>query len=148
MADDDLLKRLFDAGMTFTAMTQARAEELIRELVRSGAVQAEQAQASIDELVERGRRNSERVIEAVRTEVNAQLANLDLATRDDLERLVREFADMAAETLRRVTPDRFTGAAAGGAAATAPAAVVARRASTAKRTGTAKKAGGRSGPAG
>src|SRR5690606_30878062 len=44
MADNDLLKRLLDAGMTFTAMTQARAEELIRDLVRAGAVRADQAQ--------------------------------------------------------------------------------------------------------
>ena len=67
MAENDLLKRLLDAGMTFTALTQARAEELIRDLVRVGAVQAEQAQASVDELVDRSRRNSEKLIDAVRT---------------------------------------------------------------------------------
>ena len=95
MAENDLLKRLLDAGMTFTSLTQARAEELIRDLVRAGAVQAEQAQASVDELVERSRRNSEKLIDAVRTEIDQQLAKLDLATRDDVERMVQRFADMA-----------------------------------------------------
>ena len=48
MAENDLLTRLLDAGMTFTALTQARAEELIRDLVRAGAVQADKAQGSVE----------------------------------------------------------------------------------------------------
>jgi len=106
MAENDLLTRLLDAGMTFTALTQARAEELIRDLVRAGAVQAEQAQESVDELLARSRRNSERVIEAVRSEIDDQLGKLDLATRGDLERLVHRFADVAATLVAQVSPDR------------------------------------------
>ncbi|MGH9262485.1 MAG: phasin family protein, partial [Acidimicrobiales bacterium] len=106
MAENDLLKRLLDAGMTFTALTQARAEDLIRDLVRAGAVQAEQAQASVDELVDRSRRNSERLIDAVRTEIDQQLAKLDLATREDLERLVHRFADVAASLFGQFVPER------------------------------------------
>jgi polyhydroxyalkanoate synthesis regulator phasin len=106
MAENDLLTRLLDAGMTFTALTQARAEELIRDLVRAGAVQAEQAQESVDELLARSRRNSERVLEAVRSEIDDQLGKLDLATRADLERLVHRFADLAATLVAQVAPDR------------------------------------------
>jgi polyhydroxyalkanoate synthesis regulator phasin len=95
MAENDVLKRLLDAGMTFTSLTQARAEELIRELVRAGALQAEQAQAGVDELVDRSRRNSERLIDAVRTEIDQQLGKLDLATRSDIETMVQRFADLA-----------------------------------------------------
>lgn len=96
MANNDLLKRLLDAGMTFTAMTQARAEDLIRDLVRAGEVQAEQAQTVIDELVDRSRRNSERLIDAVRTEIRQQMASLGLATKSDVERLERRIADVSA----------------------------------------------------
>jgi polyhydroxyalkanoate synthesis regulator phasin len=106
MAENDLLKRLLDAGMTFTALTQARAEELVRDLVRTGAVQAEQAQASVDELVERSRRNRERLVGAVRSEIDDQLTKLDLATRDDLDRMVQRFADVAATLIAQVSPDR------------------------------------------
>jgi polyhydroxyalkanoate synthesis regulator phasin len=95
MAQNDLLKRLLDAGMTFTAMTQARAEDLIRDLVRAGEVQAEQAQGVVDELVDRSRRNSERLIDAVRSEIRQQMANLGLATKDDIDRLERKIADVA-----------------------------------------------------
>ncbi|MGH9288404.1 MAG: phasin family protein [Acidimicrobiales bacterium] len=96
MAENDLLKRLLDAGMTFTAMTQARAEDLIRDLVRAGEVQAEQAQSVIDELVDRSRRNSERLIDAVRAEIRQQMASLGLATTGDVERLERKIADVSA----------------------------------------------------
>jgi polyhydroxyalkanoate synthesis regulator phasin len=95
MAQNDVLKRLLDAGMTFTAMTQARAEEVIRDLVRAGEVQAEQAQSVVDELVDRSRRNSERLIDAVRSEIRQQVASLGLATKDDVERLERRIADVA-----------------------------------------------------
>jgi polyhydroxyalkanoate synthesis regulator phasin len=98
MAENDLLKRLLDAGMTFTAMTQARAEDLIRDLVRAGEVQAEQAQSVIDELVDRSRRNSERLIDAVRAEIRQQMAGLGLATKSDVERLEGRIADVSAGT--------------------------------------------------
>jgi polyhydroxyalkanoate synthesis regulator phasin len=124
MAENDLLTRLLDAGMTFTALTQARAEELIRDLVRAGAVQAEQAQESVDELLARSRRNSERVLEAVRSEIDDQLGKLDLATRADLERLVHRFADVAATIVAQVAPDRARGSSTTASSrASAPAAV-------------------------
>ena len=60
--------------MTFTRMTQARAEELVRDLVKAGEVQAEQAQATIDELLDRSRRNSERLLDTVRSEIDQSLS--------------------------------------------------------------------------
>jgi polyhydroxyalkanoate synthesis regulator phasin len=123
MPDNDLLKRLLDAGMTFTAMTQARAEDLIRDLVRAGEVQAEQAQSVIDELLDRSRRNSERLIDAVRAEIQQQMASLGLATKNDVERLERRIAEVsAARGSRKAT---------------------AKKASTRKATKAARKSGGR-----
>ena len=46
-------QRYVDAGVNFTQMTRARAEELVQELVKSGAVQRKEAQARVEELVER-----------------------------------------------------------------------------------------------
>jgi polyhydroxyalkanoate synthesis regulator phasin len=133
MPQNDMLKRLLDAGMTFTAMTQARAEELIRDFVRAGEVQAEQAQSVVDELVDRSRRNSERLIDAVRSEIRQQVASLGLATKDDVERLERRIADVAAESARR-PPARK-------ASAKKTAKKAGARKATAKKT--AKKAGAR-----
>jgi polyhydroxyalkanoate synthesis regulator phasin len=168
MAENDLLTRLLDAGMTFTALTQARAEELIRDLVRAGAVQAEHAQESVDELLARCRRNSERVLEAVRSEIDDQLGKLDLATRADIERLVHRFADVAATLVAQVAPDRARGSSTTASSrASQPAAVTssttasakkaaakkttakksAAKKTTAKKTTTAKKAAAKKAPA-
>jgi polyhydroxyalkanoate synthesis regulator phasin len=151
MAENDLLKQLLDAGMSFTALTQARAEEVIRDLVRAGAVEAEKAQASVDELLERGRRNRERWLETVRSELDQTLANLNLATRDDMERMARDVADNVVTAVRQFLPDRGgptrTAApepgseAARAPAGQAPAKKTAARKTAAKRTA-AKTSGG------
>jgi polyhydroxyalkanoate synthesis regulator phasin len=140
MAENDLLTRLLDAGMTFTALTQARAEELIRDLVRAGAVQAEHAQESVDELLARSRRNSERVLEAVRSEIDDQLGKLDLATRADLERLMHRFADVAATLIAQVAPDRARGSSTTASSrASQPAAVTSSSTTASAKKAAAKK---------
>jgi polyhydroxyalkanoate synthesis regulator phasin len=157
MPENDLLKRLLDAGMTFTAMTQARAEDLIRDLVRAGEVQAEQAQSVIDELLDRSRRNSERLIDAVRAEIRQQMASLGLATKNDVERLERRIAEVSAArgtrkaTTKKASTRRSTKATrkAGGRASTAkkaPAKKATARKAPAKKA-TARKATARKAPA-
>jgi hypothetical protein len=107
MAQTDLLSRLLDAGMTFTGLSRARAEEVVRDLLRAGAMQAEHTQSNIDalvdELIERSRRNGERFIQTVRAELDEQAARLDPPTRDDIEKIVHRFADVAMSLLRQVT---------------------------------------------
>jgi polyhydroxyalkanoate synthesis regulator phasin len=157
MPENDLLKRLLDAGMTFTAMTQARAEDLIRDLVRAGEVQAEQAQSVIDELLDRSRRNSERLIDAVRAEIRQQMASLGLATKNDVERLERRIAEVSAArgtrkaTTKKASTRRSTKATrkAGGRASTAkkaPAKKATAKKAPAKKA-TARKATARKAPA-
>jgi DNA polymerase III gamma/tau subunit len=107
MRQTDLLSRLLDAGMTFTGLSRARAEEVVRDLLRAGAMQAENTQSNVDalvdELIERSRRNGERFIQTVRAELDEQAARLDPPTRDDIEKIVHRFADVAMSLLRQVT---------------------------------------------
>jgi polyhydroxyalkanoate synthesis regulator phasin len=138
MPENDLLKQLLDAGMNFTALTQARAEEVIRDLVRAGAVEAEKAQAGVDELLERGRRNRERWVETARDELDQALANLNLATRDDVERMAREMADNVVSAVRQFFPER--GGPTRTAAPEPPTAPAAAPAATAAKKSTARKA--------
>ena len=139
MAQDDLLKRLLDAGMTFTAMTQARAEDLIRDLVRAGEVQAEQAQGVVDELVDRSRRNSERLIDAVRSEIRQQMANLGLATRDDIDRLERKIADVSSRAPAKKAASAGKGRPAKRASGPTKKARPAKKASTPAKRSAAKR---------
>ena len=50
-------------------LTQAKAEALVKELVKAGEVQTEQAQAAVTDLVERSRKNTEAFIDQVRKEI-------------------------------------------------------------------------------
>ena len=53
MAQTDTLKRYLDAGIAFTAMTQSRAEAIVKDLVKTGEVQSDAAQAVVLDLVDR-----------------------------------------------------------------------------------------------
>jgi polyhydroxyalkanoate synthesis regulator phasin len=122
MAQSNVLKRYLDAGMAFTSLTQAKAEALVKDLVRSGEVQTEQTQAAVTELLERSRANTEAFIEQVRQDVAASAESLGLATVADLARLERLI-----ESIKR-----------GGSTATARA--TAKKRAPAKKKAAAKKA--------
>jgi polyhydroxyalkanoate synthesis regulator phasin len=87
MAQDDLFKRYLDAGLAFTTLNQARAEALVKDLVRAGEVQADQAREAVADLLERSRKNSERLLATVRQEVRSQITSLGLASQADLDRM-------------------------------------------------------------
>src|SRR5918998_6978018 len=95
MAQNDLLRRLLDAGVNFTSLTQRRAEAIVRDLVRAGEVQRDQTQQYVQELVDRSRENSERLFEQVRREIRSQLRILGLATKSDVARLERRVESAA-----------------------------------------------------
>ncbi|MEY2477519.1 MAG: hypothetical protein QOG87_2834, partial [Actinomycetota bacterium] len=44
MAQNDMLRRYLDAGMAFTQLTRARAEAIVKDLVKAGELQREQTQ--------------------------------------------------------------------------------------------------------
>jgi polyhydroxyalkanoate synthesis regulator phasin len=133
MAQNDVLKRYIDAGLAFTALTQARAEELVKDLVRMGEVQADQAREVASDLLERSRKNSEKLLDTVRTEVRQQITGLGLATQADLDRIEQRIASV----IGTVTTS-----------ATAPAKkATAKKKVTAKKKAPAKKAPAKKAPA-
>src|ERR1700730_15316183 len=93
MAQNDILKRSLDAGIAFTQMTRAKAEEIVKELVTAGEVQRDQMQSQVDEIIERSRRNTDQLLALVRQEVSAQFAQLGLVTKEDLESLARRLGE-------------------------------------------------------
>jgi polyhydroxyalkanoate synthesis regulator phasin len=129
MAQNDLLKRYVDAAVSFTAITQARAEALVKDLVRAGEVQADQARDAVTDLLERSRKSSESLLETVRTEVRQQITNLGLASQADLDRIEQRISSLI---------DTVTGPAKKAATPSKPAA---------KRAAPAKKAPAKKAPA-
>jgi polyhydroxyalkanoate synthesis regulator phasin len=114
MAQNDLFKRYIDAGIAFTALTQARAEALVKDLVKAGEVQADQAREVVGDLIERSRKNSEQLLETVRREVKEQITNLGLVSKADLDRAEERIAKLigtatapvrkAASTAKKAAP--------------------------------------------
>ena len=135
MASNDLLKRLIDTGMSFTQMTQARAETLVKELVNLGEVSVEEATATVSKLVERGRESSEHLVDLVRAEVTRQL---------------QAFGVVGKETpVDTPSPAPAAPAPAAAEPAAAPAAepAPAKKAPAAKKAAAAKKAPAKKAPA-
>jgi polyhydroxyalkanoate synthesis regulator phasin len=141
MAQNDLLKRYLDAGMAFTAMTQARAEAIVKDLVRNGEVQADQARDVAAELLERSRRNTEKLLDTVRKEIRDQVSTLGLATQADIARLERWISDAVGGTVKKASARKASGRKAGRRKAGAKKASGTRKKASAKKAG-AKKASG------
>lgn len=94
---ENQLRRYLDAGLQFTQMTQQRAEAIVRDLVKSGEVQAEQVQESIAEVLERSRKNSEQLLGLLRSEIQKQLAVAEFVTRDAVARLQGQIDELRAQ---------------------------------------------------
>jgi polyhydroxyalkanoate synthesis regulator phasin len=124
MTNNDLIKRLIDAGLNFTQMSQAKAEEIAKDLQEAGQLRVDEAQATVQELMSRGRENTENLMRLVQREVGKQLEAMGV----DLSDLEARVEDLAARIGIR-TP--------GGGASSATASSTATK-STAKKS-TAKK---------
>jgi polyhydroxyalkanoate synthesis regulator phasin len=100
--DRDVFQRYLDAGIAFTHLTRARAEELVEELIQGGEVQGTDAKARVEDLLERSRRGRAAFVEQVRREVRHQLEALGVTstTLDDVARQVAELLNRTAETGR------------------------------------------------
>ena len=76
-------------------MTRARAESIVKDLIRAGEVQREQRQQRIEELLDRSRKNTEELVSAVRKELSQQLSSLGVATKADLTKLEKKVDALA-----------------------------------------------------
>src|SRR4051794_41469200 len=94
MPQNELFKRYLEAGMQFSQMTRDRAEAIVRDLVKAGEVQAEQTQTMVAEVLERSRKNTERFVEQVQSEVRKQLSVAEFVTKDTVARLQSQIDEL------------------------------------------------------
>jgi polyhydroxyalkanoate synthesis regulator phasin len=103
MVNKDSFQKYLDAGIAFTNLTRARAEELVAELVQNGEFQSGDARAKVDELIERSRRGRELVLAQVRHEVGRQLEAAGITNLEDLAKQVAGLLGRTAATGRAAT---------------------------------------------
>ena len=104
MAQNELFQRYLEAGVQFTQMTRERAEAIVRDLVKAGEVQAEQTQALVNDVLERSRKNTERLVEQIRAEVRKQMSLAEFVTKDTVSRLQAQI-----DELRKQLPAQMRG---------------------------------------
>jgi polyhydroxyalkanoate synthesis regulator phasin len=140
MANKDAFQKYLDAGIAFTNVTRARAEELVQELVRSGEFQRGEARARVDDLIERSRKGREVLLAQVRHEVTRQLDSVGITSLEDLAKQVASLIGRSAEAGKAATSGTKA------AAKKAPAKKAATKKAAAKKS-PAKKAPAKKAPA-
>jgi len=99
----DSFQKYLDAGIAFTNLTRAKAEELVGELVQSGAFQSNDAMARVDELLERSRKSREAFTAQVRREVAHQLESVGISSLEDLAQQVASMIGRTADAGKAAT---------------------------------------------
>jgi polyhydroxyalkanoate synthesis regulator phasin len=147
MPRDDRFKRYQEAGADFLETARTRAEEFLRELASLGDSSQKQAQVTVDDLVEGGRKGTEQILATIRREITAQLSQLGLATKQDLEDLERRLTATEPVSAPGPTPAGPSGGVAKKAAATKATAKKAAPARSPAEKAAAKKAPAKKAPA-
>jgi polyhydroxyalkanoate synthesis regulator phasin len=100
----DTVRRYVEAGRE--ALTPKKAEELARAATREGQARRDQVTTVAKELLEWSRKNSERFLETIRSEVKRQLARAGVATKDDVESLKQRVRKLEASGSGRAPSTR------------------------------------------
>lgn len=91
----DTVRRYVEAGRE--ALTPKKAEELARALIQQGQATADQASRVARDLVEWSRKNSERLRETIRLEVQKQMSRAGVASKDEVDALKRRIRELEAK---------------------------------------------------
>src|SRR6186997_313926 len=103
MPGNAVLKRLLDAGVQFTEMSQSTAEKVVNELVHNGQLRRKDAEKSVRQLAERGRSTTEHLLTAIQAEVAKQLGRF--ADRmDDVEDRIEDLAEQLGLKAKQAAP--------------------------------------------
>jgi polyhydroxyalkanoate synthesis regulator phasin len=150
MATKDAFQKYLDAGIAFTNMTRARAEELVAELVKNGEFQGKDARAKVEELLEKSKKSREALMGQVRHEVTHQLETMGITSVDDLAKQVADLLGRTAAAGRAATTKKAS-APKKSAAKKSPAKKASAKKSAAKKSpakkATATKAAAKKSPA-
>jgi hypothetical protein len=90
VSEDDGWRRYVEAANALRLMAQARAEEVVRDLLASGETETDHVRQWSDDLLERSRIVVDELVDVVRVEVTRQLESLGLNSPEDLLRRLTE----------------------------------------------------------
>ena len=95
MAHPNPIRRLLDAGLQVSELTQANAERIVKEMVKAGEVRRKDGEKVVRELLENSREATEKFQASVRDEVARQFGAL-AARLDQVESLMEQLVSRVA----------------------------------------------------
>jgi len=104
----DEVRRIAMVTSGVAELTKNRAEQIVRDLVKAGDVRRDQTSQMVKELVSRSAENRRELTGFVRSEIRAQIENLGVAGRRDIEKLERRIARLEDAAKERPAPSAGT----------------------------------------
>ena len=94
MLDEFRRLALFTSGVV--ELTRNRAEQLVRDMVKSGEVRKDQASTLVKTALDLSKVNHKEILEVMRAEISNQVARAGFVSKRDVERLERRVARLEA----------------------------------------------------
>lgn len=91
---NNALSKYVEAANGLTQLTKARAETIVKQLVKQGEVATGQAGELVEDLLEKSKRNREQVSALVKSETKRAVKAMGLATTNDVEKLQGKVRDL------------------------------------------------------
>ena len=89
MSMRDVLAKMLSLGLGIVAVSKEQVEKVVDELVKKGEMAPAEARRMVDEMLERGREERERLGEVIRNQIRKSLTELDLVSREELLTLLQ-----------------------------------------------------------
>lgn len=100
----DIFEKMFALGVGVFALTKEKVEATVNELVERGRISQSEGKDLVADLTERGMKQKDDFTSFMRTEFRKMLDRADVATKADVERLEAEINALRAEVLGAAKP--------------------------------------------
>lgn len=94
----DLLKKALALGLGITAVSREKVQQFVDEMVAKGEVGKNESRAVVDRLIARGEEHQNEIKRMVQEQVKKILAELDIATKEDLRELEQKMMNASGPT--------------------------------------------------
>jgi polyhydroxyalkanoate synthesis regulator phasin len=99
----DFMKKAMFTGLGLAFMTKERIEEFSKEIIEKGRFSETERKEFIDELQKKSKEARKKLQEQIQSAVNTTLKNMNIATKDDISRVEKRLAKLAASIKAKKT---------------------------------------------
>jgi len=90
-----MIKELLYTGMGAATMVKERVEEEVKKLEESGKLNKDDAKSFLESIESKGKQEEERMKSMIKDSLREIIDELNIATKDDIEKLKEELASKA-----------------------------------------------------